>query len=255
MDRIQWLILVTGTLTLILLAFFVIRRKWGLSESANLLTIYGIFVGVLLVFQYSPQLVKVQAEEDLRLSGIYAEQWVTYLDNTPGAKSSPTLLARLHEVPLGKFQLYIHNSGNAVASDLALEFWKTDDTDHTPIFSWIAYLFPDTSGGIPPTKSLDWSKSATGNIQVHHYEGWRRIYLPPIKPGSSLGVMVGHVYGFESDERNFMDGVRKGPMSLQLVRAMHPLRDEKLHVTNREPATVLSAITIPWGVPAHIDDY
>jgi hypothetical protein len=49
-------------------------------------------------------------------------------------------LSRLNAVPLGKFQMYVYNSGT-VAADLVLEFWRSRrPREEAPIFSWVAYF-------------------------------------------------------------------------------------------------------------------
>lgn len=252
MSWIQWLILTSACAVLLLVASKVAGRKWGLGESADVLTIYGVAVATILVFQYSPQLVKLLPEEDLRLSGLHADQWVSFWDANGPSVPGSELHRRLTKLPLGRFQLYVHNSGNAVATDLALEFWNAG-LSHTPFSSWRAYLFSDPRAGIPPARSLDWSTGGNGNIEVHSCEDWRRIYLPPIKPGGTVGVMVGLVYGVVYDEKRFSEGVRRGELSVRLVRTTPPVFDNHLHYVPKEPNVLLTART-PWGVAPGINE-
>ena len=250
MDWTQWLILVSACSVVAASLVQSYRRKWTLTDVTNVTTIYGVTVGLLLLFRVSPQLIKVEPTESVRISSVQAEQWVSDFDRSESLRTS----TRLEEIPLGKFQLYVYNSGTAVAADLALEFWHSSNTlQEAPIFSWVAYLFPD--GALPLAGSLKWTGPLPGTVPVYHYEGWRRIYLPPLRPGGYLGVLVGLTRGVELDEERFSKIVRREDLTIRVIRASPPTLDSGRRVVATTPSRVVVEAKVPWGSPSHIDVY
>lgn len=250
MDWTQWLILVSACTVVATSLVQSYRRKWTLADVANVTTIYGVAVGLLLLFRFSPQLITVAPTESVKISSVQAEQWVSDFDRSESFRTS----FRREEVPLGKFQLYVYNSGTAVAADLVLEFWHSSNPiQETPIFSWVAYLFPD--GAIPLAGSLKWTEPLPGAVQVYHYEEWRRIYLPPLRPGGYLGVLVGLARGAELDEERFSKIVRREDLTIRVIRASPPILDIGRHVVDAPPSKVIVEAKVPWGSPSHISVY
>jgi len=232
MNNIQIIVATSAVALAIWIACAAYRKRLSLSYLCKLLTVYGVVIGVVIIFEFSPRIVEVTPTPRLIIHSVSA------VDDRDEARSYGTT------VPAAYCRGRISNIGNALAYGRALAITSGTILSNTePYRILVAYLFDDS---VPEARrhfaSLEWRNQDQSERLVPVDSQWI-LRLPPIPPNSSVIFVIGfRVGGLRSDgETQVMNSIITNGLDLTLIQApSESVTRTKLHATfeNLEWVTV-----------------
>lgn len=213
LDVIQLIIAAMCCGTGILIIIQLIRKKWGLTDITNCLTILGVIIAIMLLFNLSPQPVSIVPKSELKLQSFNAYEWVSDKDINYG-------LYKEFNIPRIFFSGYICNNGNAISSNLAFEFKFNAKQEISNINrDFNIYIMQGLDPKIQSVGNFDWG-SEYGNVLMTQNGDWCRVLLPPIGQNQSVGIIVGYVYNYRlsnNRERGILESIVKDEITIRII--------------------------------------
>lgn len=184
MDTIQYFILIISVTTLIIVVYGSIKYKWQLDKISHIVTILGIFIGILMIFIFSSKLVEIEHKYEIKLLSFDAVTTMS-LDREAALIENTNL-----NIPGVYYLGYISNIGNAPVHNLAFEFnWRNFYPKEDAGKNFFYYIFSDPDYQIPNVTYLNWDQSE--DIHIEKKNAMNRIYLSPLNPNNSVGIIIG----------------------------------------------------------------
>lgn len=215
MNTIQISVAISASLVALWIAYTACRKRLTLNRLSDLLTVYGVVLAVVVIFQFSPQLIEVTPTPRLVIHSVHA---VRELDQHANIDS----WTRRTGMPAAYCEGRVSNIGNALAFGRALAIASgTILSNAEPYRIFVAYLFDDGAHPVESHRaSLNWQSQDQAQYLEPVGSQWI-LRLPPIPPNSSIRFVIGfRASELRADsETQIMNSILTNGLDLALVQA------------------------------------